>query len=92
MKIKTDQTTRQQTARDFSARMSEEANREKYKKRGPVAEFPHAWIKEKFQLRQFHVRGLVKAGLEAMWAALTYNVCQWERLVWRKQFEVAATV
>ena len=29
--------------------------------------------------RQFHLRGLVKARLEALWACLTYNIQQWIR-------------
>jgi len=28
-----------------------------YRQRGPVAEFPNAWIKDKIGLRKFHVRG-----------------------------------
>ena len=55
-----------------------------YKKRGAVAEFPHAWIKEKLGLRKFRVRGLAKAGSELQWACLTYNVMQWIRLIGRK--------
>jgi transposase len=54
-----------------------------YRKRSEVAEFPNAWIKEKIGLRKFRVRGLVKAGSELLWACLTYNIMQWERLVWR---------
>lgn len=54
-----------------------------YKKRGEVAEFPNAWIKEKFGLRQFRLRGLLKVGIEALWACLTYNIKLWIRLRWR---------
>jgi transposase len=54
-----------------------------YRKRGAVAEFPNAWIKEKLGLRKFRVRGMAKAGSELLWACLTYNVMQWVRLVWR---------
>jgi hypothetical protein len=50
-----------------------------------VAEFPNAWIKDKIGLRQFRLRGLVKVTLEAVWACLTYNVCQWIRLCWKPQ-------
>jgi transposase len=56
-----------------------------YKKRGAIAEFPNAWIKEKLGLRQFHLRGLIKVGMEALWACVTYNIQQWIRLVWRPQ-------
>ena len=33
-----------------------------YRQRGPVAEFPNAWIKDKPGLLKFRVRGLAKAG------------------------------
>jgi hypothetical protein len=56
-----------------------------YKKRGAIAEFPNAWIKDKLGLRQFHLRGLVKVGMETIWACLTYNIQQWIRLIWRPE-------
>ena len=56
-----------------------------YKQRAGVAEFPNAWIKDKIGLRQFRLRGLVKVTLEALWACLTYNICQWIRLCWKPQ-------
>lgn len=66
-------------------KMASESAREIYKQRSQIAEFPHAWIKEKFGLRKFRVRGLVKVRIEALWACLTYNICQWIRLCWRLQ-------
>ena len=54
--------------------------------RSEVAEFPHAWIKTKLGIRQFRLRGLVKVGLEAIWACLTYNIQQWIRLSWRQKW------
>jgi hypothetical protein len=60
-----------------------------YHRRGEVAEFPNAWIKEKLGLRKFHVRGLAKATMEAVWACLTYNVMLWIRASWRKSFAPA---
>jgi transposase len=45
-----------------------------YRQRSAVAETPHLWWKAKFRLRQFHVRSLVKAGMELLWAALTFNI------------------
>ena len=39
--------------------------------------------------RQFHVRGLLKAGMELLWVALTYNIQQWIRLRWRPDLSVA---
>ena len=72
----------------FRDKMQTEAAKAAYKKRGPVAEFPNAWIKEKFGLRKFRLRGMVKAGTEALWACLTYNTMQWIRL--SKQAAAAA--
>jgi transposase len=74
---------------EFHQRMKQEASKRVYRIRGAVAEFPHAWLKDKIGLRKFHVRGLVKAGLEAKWAALTYNIQQWFRLCWRPTLAAA---
>jgi len=57
--------------------------KEVYRKRGPIAEFPYAWIKEKIRLRQFRLQGLLKVKMECLWACLTYNIQQWIRLRWR---------
>ena len=70
-------------------KMASESAREIYKQRSQVAEFPHAWIKEKFGLRQFRLRGLMKVRIEALWACLTYNICQWIRLCWRPKQAVS---
>jgi hypothetical protein len=67
----------------FEAKMQTEQARQIYKQRAGVAEFPNAWIKDKFGLRQFRLRGVVKVGVEALWACLTYNICQWIRLCWK---------
>lgn len=69
----------------FEAKMQTEEAQKIYKERAGVAEFPNAWIKEKFGLRQFRLRGLLKVGLEVLWACLTYNICQWIRLCWNGQ-------
>ena len=69
----------------FEAKMQTEQAQQIYKERAGVAEFPNAWIKEKMGLRQFCLRGVVKVGLEALWACLTYNICQWIRLCWKPQ-------
>jgi len=69
----------------FETKMQSQQARQIYKERAGVAEFPNAWIKEKFGLRQFRLRGKVKVGLEALWACLTYNICQWTRLCWKPQ-------
>ena len=64
--------------------MQSERAREIYRQRAQVAETPNLWIKAKFGLRQFSVRGLKKVGMEALWACLTYNICVWRRLRWRQ--------
>jgi transposase len=69
----------------FEAKMQTEQAQQIYKQRAGVAEFPNAWIKEKIGLRQFRLRGLLKVTVEALWACLTYNICQWIRLCWRPQ-------
>jgi len=69
--------------RQFREKMQPPQAQEIYRQRAPVAEFPNAWIKAKLGLRQFRLRGLVKVGLEALWACLTYNIQQWIRLCWR---------
>jgi len=69
----------------FRSKMETPEAKQVYHKRGAVAEFPHACIKERYGLRQFSVRGLVKVKLEALWVALTFNVQQWTRLCWKPQ-------
>jgi len=69
----------------FQAKMEAPEAQAIYKQRAGVAEFPNAWIKDKIGLRQFRLRGLVKVTLEALWACLTYNICQWFRLCWKPQ-------
>jgi hypothetical protein len=69
----------------FYRKMDTDEAKEIYKQRARFAEFPNAWIKEKIGLRQFRLRGKVKAGMEALWACLTYNIQQWIRLSWLPQ-------
>jgi transposase len=69
----------------FRAKMQTEAAKASYKKRGAVAEFPNLWIKEKFGMRRFSVRGLNKVKVEGLWLGLTFNVQQWIRLSWKPQ-------
>ena len=64
----------------FRKKMAGEEVQQRYRRRARIAEFCHAWIKTKLGLRQFHVRGLVKAQMEMLWACLTYNLPQWIRL------------
>jgi transposase len=67
-------------------KMETEEAKQIYRHRGEVAEFPNAWIKEKIGLRQFRLRGLIKVGMEVLWACLTYNIKQWIRLRWRPRW------
>jgi transposase len=67
-------------------KMETEEAKQIYRQRGAVAEFPNAWIKDKIGLRQFRLRGLIKVGMEVLWACLTYNIKQWIRLCWRPQW------
>jgi len=75
----------------FQAKMATPEAQAIYKQRAGVAEFPHAWIKEKIGMRQFRLRGLDKVTMESLWACLTYNICQWIRLRWRPQNLVRAS-
>jgi len=74
----------------FREKMQSSGYQQIYRQRSEVAEFPNAWLKEKLGLRRFRLRGLRKAGTESLWAVITYNVQQWTRLVWRRQFQQAA--
>jgi hypothetical protein len=67
----------------FLAKMETDEAKAIYKQRAEVAEFLNLWIKEKFGLRQFSLRGLIKAEIEAFWACLTYNIKLWIRLCWK---------
>lgn len=67
----------------FLAKMETPKAKTIYRQRAEVAEFPNLWIKEKFGLRRFRLRGLVKAEMEARWACLTYNIKLWIRLCWK---------
>ena len=83
---------RQETAAmaEFKEKMKTEPYRALYRKRGPLAEFVNLCFKAKYGLRKFRLRGLAKAGTEALWAALTYNACIWARRCWPIQNASAA--
>ncbi len=76
--------------RAFKAKMATEEAQQIYAQRSRIAEFPHAWIKERCGLRQFRCRGRLKATLEAMWAALSYNLTRWFALRRRATLTQAA--
>ena len=67
----------------FRKKMQTDEAKAIYKTRSQVAEFPNLWIKTKFGLRQFSVRGVAKVRTESLWVALTYDLLQWIRLRWR---------
>lgn len=71
---------------EFRTRMETEEAKAVYRTRSRTAEFPNAWIKEKFGFRRFHVRGKAKAKQEALWVSITYNIQQWIRLIWRPRW------
>ena len=61
--------------------MDSDEGRRIYRRRGAAAEFPFACLKERMRLRKFRLFGMVKAGMEALWASLAYNVMIWIRQV-----------
>src|ERR1700689_3920669 len=61
----------------FKAKMETEAAKQIYRQRSQIAEFPHAWLKERCGLRQFRCRGKLKTSMEATWACLSYNLIRW---------------
>lgn len=75
---------------EFRRKMQTEEARAIYRQRSQVAETPHLWIKAKFGLQQFLLRGLQKVGIELLWAAMACNVRQWYRLRWRPRWQAAA--
>jgi transposase len=74
----------------FKAKMATEEAQQIYAQRSRLAEFPHAWIKERCGLRQFRCRGRLKATIEATWAALSYNLTRWFTLRRRATLTEAA--
>lgn len=75
----------------FRVKMATEAAQQQYRKRAEVAEFRNLWIKTKLGLRQFHVRGLVKTGIETLWVCLTHNLQHIIRLRRQKTACMTAT-
>lgn len=55
----------------FMEKMKTEGAKKIYKQRSAIAEFSHAWIKQKIGLRQFRLRWLFKVGMETIWVCLT---------------------
>jgi len=65
------------TTTAFKIKMATEKAQQIYAQRSQIAEFPHAWIKERCGLRQFRCRGRLKVSMEATWACLSYNLSRW---------------
>jgi transposase len=61
----------------FKNKMATVAAQAIYHVRSQIAEFPHAWIKQRCGVRQFRGRGVLKVGCEAVWACLSYNLSRW---------------
>jgi hypothetical protein len=73
----------------FKAKMETESAKQLYRQRSRIAEFPHAWIKERCGLRQFRCRGRSKISMEAIWACLSYNIVRWFSI--RRKINATAT-
>jgi transposase len=66
-----------ETHRERQARhMAKPESQEIYKLRRHAGETPFAWIKQRFGLRQFLVRGLERVRMEWRWAATAFNLCR----------------
>lgn len=74
------------TTTAFKVKMATEEAKQIYAQRSHIAEFPHAWIKERCGLRQFRCRGRFKVSMEATWACLSYNLARWFSL--RRKFNL----
>jgi transposase len=74
---------------DFQKKMKTKKAQKIYKTRAENAEFPNAWIKDKFKLRQFRLCGLKKVNIELTIAVISYNIVQWLRLIWKEQLKAS---
>jgi transposase len=72
----------------FKSKMETEEAKKIYRQRSQIAEFPHAWIKERCGLRQFRCRGKKKTSMEATWVCLSYNIIRWFSI--RRKIKIAA--
>lgn len=64
----------------YHAKMRTAKAKQIYKQRAPVAEFPHAWLKDKLKWVRLRCRGLANARAEALWTCLTYNLQRYFKL------------
>jgi transposase len=77
------------TTTAFKTKMATEEAQQIYAQRSQIAEFPHAWIKERCGLRQFRCHGRLKVTMEATWACLSYNLARWFSIRRRFSMELA---
>jgi transposase len=78
------------TTTTFKAKMATPQAQRIYAQRSQIAEFPHAWIKERCGLRQFRCIGRLKVAMEATWACLSYNLTRWFRIRRKLTLETAS--
>ncbi len=64
----------------YHAKMQSAEAKRIYQQRAPVAEFPHAWLKDKLKWVRVRCHGLAKVSAEALWAGLTYNLQRYFKL------------
>jgi transposase len=69
-----------ETVQRYHAKMQKPDAKQIYRQRAPVAEFPHAWLKDKLKWARLRCRGLAKARAEALWVCLTYNLQRYFKL------------
>jgi hypothetical protein len=74
---KVERVVESQAMQQYLARMEKRSVQALYKKRSQIAEFPHMWAKAVKKWTRFSVRGLAKAGMEALWVAFAYNITRW---------------
>ena len=58
----------------YYQRMQRPETQSLYKNRSRIAEYVHMKLKSNWGLGRFRLRGLVKAGTEALWMAIAFNV------------------
>ena len=79
-----------ETTTAFKTKMATAEAQQIYAQRSQIAEFPHAWIKERCGLRQFRCRGRLKVAMEATWACLSYNLARWFGIKRRASLGIAS--
>lgn len=65
---------------ELKARMETEPSKAIYRQRKQVIELVNAELKSRLGLRQFRLQGMIKVGMELLWACLAYNIRIWLRM------------